>query len=117
MTTSTIRRDILQDWTVVVVDDEPDSLEVATRILRFYGANVHTATNGEEGLAIIRSLSTSDNTHDSSGYWLWTGYKYVGPNSRTIQPTDWPYFGSLVKKFKPSEKLPPLSTVWLPESV
>ncbi|HZL88528.1 MAG TPA: DUF1501 domain-containing protein [Pirellulaceae bacterium] len=66
-------------------------------------------------LAIIRSLSTSDNTHDSSGYWLWTGYKYVGPNSRTIQPTDWPYFGSLVKKFKPSEKLPPLSTVWLPD--
>jgi CheY-like chemotaxis protein len=57
MTTSSIRRDILQNWTVVVVDDEPDSLEVATRILRFYGADVHTATNGEEGLAIIRTLS------------------------------------------------------------
>jgi hypothetical protein len=66
-------------------------------------------------LAVIRSLSTNDNTHDSSGYWLWTGYKYQGPNSRTIQPTDWPYFGSLVKKLKPSETLPPLSTVWLPD--
>ena len=66
-------------------------------------------------LAIIRSLSTNDNTHDSSGYWLWTGYKYQGPNSRTIQPTDWPYFGSLVKKLKPSDTLPPLSTVWLPD--
>ncbi len=66
-------------------------------------------------LAIVRSLSTNDNTHDSSGYWLWTGYKYQGPNSRTIQPTDWPYFGSLVKKLKPSETLPPLSTVWLPD--
>jgi hypothetical protein len=66
-------------------------------------------------LAIIRSLSTNDNTHDSSGYWVWTGYKYQGPNSRTIQPTDWPYFGSLVKRLKPSDTLPPLSTVWLPD--
>ena len=66
-------------------------------------------------LAVIRSLSTNDNTHDSSGYWLWTGYKYQGPNSRTIQPNDWPYFGSLVKKLKPSDTLPPLSAVWLPD--
>ncbi|MCI0359030.1 MAG: DUF1501 domain-containing protein [Planctomycetaceae bacterium] len=66
-------------------------------------------------LAIVRSLSTNDNTHDSSGYWIWTGYKYQGPNSRTIQPTDWPYFGSLVKRLKPSDTLPPLSTVWLPD--
>ena len=66
-------------------------------------------------LAVIRSLSTNDNTHDSSGYWLWTGYKYTGPNSRTIQPNDWPYFGSVIKKLKPSDTLPPLSTVWLPD--
>ncbi len=66
-------------------------------------------------LAIARSIHTNDNNHDGSGYWVWTGYKYVGPNSRTIQPTDWPYFGSLVKRFKPSQKLPPLSVVWLPD--
>jgi hypothetical protein len=66
-------------------------------------------------LAIIRSMATDDNNHDSSGYWLLTGYKYVGPNSRTIQPTDWPYFGSLVKQLKPSDVLPPLTTVWLPD--
>jgi hypothetical protein len=66
-------------------------------------------------LAIIRSMATDDNNHDSSGYWLLTGYKYQGPNSRTIQPTDWPYFGSLVKMLKPSEVLPPLSAVWLPD--
>src|SRR5262249_21313979 len=35
--------------------------------------------------------------------------------SRPIQPADWPYFGSLIKRFKPSEKLPPLSVVWLPD--
>jgi hypothetical protein len=66
-------------------------------------------------LAIVRSMSTDDNIHSSSGYWVMTGYKYVGPNARTIQPTDWPYFGSLVKLLKPSESLPPLSTVWIPD--
>ena len=66
-------------------------------------------------LAIARSIHTDNNDHDGSGYWVWTGNKYVGPNSRTIQPTDWPYFGSLVKRFKPSAKLPPLSVVWLPD--
>lgn len=66
-------------------------------------------------LAIVRSMSTDDNVHSSSGYWVLTGYKYVGPNARTIQPTDWPYFGSLVKLLKPSDVLPPLSTVWVPD--
>jgi CheY-like chemotaxis protein len=51
-----IRKDILQGWDVLVVDDEPDSLEVARRILKFYGATVHTATNGQEGLSMVRRL-------------------------------------------------------------
>jgi adenylate cyclase len=51
-----IRRDLLSGWDVVVIDDEPDSLEVASRILRHYGANVHTAVNGKEGLALIRRV-------------------------------------------------------------
>ena len=66
-------------------------------------------------LAIVRSMSTDDNVHSSSGYWVLTGYKYRGSNARTIQPTDWPYFGSLVKMLKPSDELPPLSTVWIPD--
>ncbi len=51
-----IRRDILQNWDVLVLDDEPDSLEVATRVLRFYGAQVTTASNGKEGLEKLRSM-------------------------------------------------------------
>ncbi|MFQ5731823.1 MAG: DUF1501 domain-containing protein, partial [Planctomycetaceae bacterium] len=66
-------------------------------------------------LAVVRSLSTDDNVHSSSGYWVLTGYKYRGGNARQIRPTDWPYFGSLVKMLKPSETLPPLSTVWIPD--
>lgn len=66
-------------------------------------------------LAICRSMSTDDNTHSSSSHWVLTGYKYQGPNPRTIQPSDWPYFGSIIKRYKPSETLAPLSTVWLPD--
>ncbi|MFN8372973.1 MAG: response regulator [Anaerolineae bacterium] len=51
---SNIRRDILRDWNVLVVEDEPDSLEVATRVLRFYGANVLAANNGKQALEKLR---------------------------------------------------------------
>ena len=66
-------------------------------------------------LAVVRSMATDDNTHSSSSHWVLTGNKYVGPNPRTIQPTDWPYFGSIIKRFRPSETLPALSTVWIPD--
>jgi CheY-like chemotaxis protein len=54
MTLPSIRRDILKDWQVLVVDDEPDSLAVAAHILRFHGAKVITATNGQEALNLVR---------------------------------------------------------------
>lgn len=44
----------LQGETVLVVDDEPDSLEVATLLLEMYGMKVVTATNGKEGLDAAR---------------------------------------------------------------
>jgi CheY-like chemotaxis protein len=47
---------LLSGWDIVVIDDEEDSLMVAQVILDEYGANVHTASNGEEGLAVIRSV-------------------------------------------------------------
>lgn len=65
--------------------------------------------------AVCRSMATDDNIHSSSGAWVLTGYKYRGPNARTIQPTDWPYLGSVVKQLKPSGKLPALTSVWLPD--
>lgn len=48
--------DLLAGWDIVVNDDEPDSLEVAEIILDTYGANVHTATNGAEGLELVRQI-------------------------------------------------------------
>ena len=68
-------------------------------------------------IAVVRSMATDDNIHSSSGHWVLTGYKYQGPNARTIQPTDWPYFGSLIKRYRPSEKMPALSAVWVPDVI
>jgi hypothetical protein len=66
-------------------------------------------------LAVVRSLSTRDDNHDVSGYWLLTGYPYGPGSARQIKPSDWPYFGSVVKMLKPSEKLPALTSVWIPD--
>ena len=46
-------RGVLYGWDVLVVDDDPGSLEVARILLSFYGANVITAVNGAEGLAKV----------------------------------------------------------------
>ena len=40
---------LLNDWTVLVVDDEPDSIEVVRTLLELCGARVITADNGETG--------------------------------------------------------------------
>lgn len=66
-------------------------------------------------LAVVRSLCTRDDNHDVSGYWLLTGYPYGPGSARQIKPNDWPYFGSVVKMLKPSEKLPALTSVWIPD--
>lgn len=39
--------------TILVVDDEPDSIEVVTEVLEFYGATVHNAYDGEQALDIL----------------------------------------------------------------
>ncbi|MDB5390100.1 MAG: hypothetical protein JWM11_5746 [Planctomycetaceae bacterium] len=66
-------------------------------------------------LAIVRSICTQNDLHDASGYWVLTGYPYLGQQSRQISPTDWPYLGSVIKRLKPSETAPALTSVWLPD--
>ena len=50
-----------------------------------------------------------------SGYWVLTGYPYGPGSARQIKPTDWPYFGSIVKMLRPSETMPALTSVWIPD--
>jgi hypothetical protein len=66
-------------------------------------------------LAVVRSIATDDNNHDVSGYWVLTGYPYGPGSARQIKPADWPYLGSIVKMKRPSERLPALTSVWIPD--
>src|SRR4029077_9166935 len=65
--------------------------------------------------AVVRSIATDDPNHDVSGYWVLAGYPYGPGGARQIKPRDWPYFGSIVKMFKPSELMPALTSVWIPD--
>jgi two-component system, cell cycle response regulator DivK len=47
----------IQDWNVLIVDDEPDNVGVAQKILRYNGAEVHIAGNGIEGLALLENIT------------------------------------------------------------
>lgn len=44
---------LLQGWTVLVVDDEEDSLDVATRLMTKAGARVLPASNGKDALRLV----------------------------------------------------------------
>lgn len=52
-----LSNDTLAGWKVVVVDDEPDNRYVAQAMLESYGAEVHTASDGIQGLEVIRAVN------------------------------------------------------------
>ncbi len=65
----------LTGWKVVIIDDEEDSLNIASLLLEMSGAEVHTASNGKEGLARIREVRPNFIISDLSmperdGWWL-----------------------------------------------
>ena len=43
-------------WVVLLVDDEPDNLEVVAETLEFRGAQVKTALNGVEALTVLEQF-------------------------------------------------------------
>jgi two-component system, cell cycle response regulator DivK len=49
-----VPENVLEGWTVLVVDDEPDSAEVASILLEMYGATVIVSNNGKQGLEAIK---------------------------------------------------------------
>lgn len=46
-------------WRVLVVDDEPDNLEVVAETLAFRGAQVKTAQNGKVGLEVLEDFDAN----------------------------------------------------------
>ena len=44
------------EWTVLLVEDEFDSLQMVSKILKHHGINVHIAKNGRECLEVLENL-------------------------------------------------------------
>lgn len=46
----------MKKWTVLIVDDAPDNVEVARKVLSFNGSTVHIAEDGILGLAKLQEI-------------------------------------------------------------
>lgn len=46
----------VSEWVVLIIDDDPDNLDVAEQTLDFYGATVHIAQDGASGLTMIPTV-------------------------------------------------------------
>ncbi len=67
-------------------------------------------------LAILRSMSTDNNSHTASGYWMLTGQPHTAQAEVPASPDDWPSLASVIGMLKPSDRSP-FSSVILPELV
>jgi len=54
-----ISADQVKDWQILIVDDHADSREVVSFTLESYGAQVIRASNGIEGLALLKSAKVT----------------------------------------------------------
>jgi Protein of unknown function (DUF1501) len=67
-------------------------------------------------IAVLRAVSTNDNAHSSSGYYMTTGVPHapIGvENAKPGAPNDWPSVGAVVRRLKGDHPLP--AAVTLPE--
>lgn len=46
-------------WNVLIVEDEYDSIQVMSRVLRYHGATVYVARNGHECLQVLDHFNPS----------------------------------------------------------
>jgi hypothetical protein len=60
-------------------------------------------------LCLLRAISTRDNAHSSSGYYMMTGVPHQPMNFENANPgapNDWPNLGALVRKLRGDKQLP-----------
>ena len=70
-------------------------------------------------IAALRAVSTDDNAHSSSGYWMLTGVPHQPTNSENAKPgapNDWPCIGALVQRLRVGKNGLP-AAVTLPEHI
>ena len=70
-------------------------------------------------IAVLRALSTDDNAHSSSGYWMLTGTPHSPKNQENSlpgAPNDWPSMAAVVRHLKGDQGAMP-GSVRLPEEI
>ncbi|MFO0876603.1 MAG: DUF1501 domain-containing protein [Gemmataceae bacterium] len=70
-------------------------------------------------ICVLRALSTNDNAHSSSGYWMLTGVPHAPTNFENAKPgapNDWPCHAAIVQKLRGGRGGLPASVV-LPEHI
>ncbi len=70
-------------------------------------------------IAVLRAMSTDDNAHSASGYWMLTGYPHQPKgveNATPGPPNDWPCVAAVVRKLAGDRANMPAS-VRLPEEI
>src|SRR4030081_20313 len=61
-------------------------------------------------ISVLRAVSTNDNAHSSSGYWMLTGYPHQPTNVENAKPgapNDWPCLGAIVKRLRAGYRVLP----------
>jgi Protein of unknown function (DUF1501) len=70
-------------------------------------------------VCVLRAMSTDDNAHSSSGYWMLTGMPHQPTNTENAKvgaPNDWPCLAAMVQRLRaPRGGLP--SSVVVPEHI
>jgi hypothetical protein len=108
-------------------DPKPDAPREVRGDLKPIATNVPGILVGElmprtarhvDKICVLRAVSTNDNAHSSSGYWMLTGVPHQPTNSENAKPgapNDWPCLAALVRRLRPDAGLP--STIRLPEHI
>lgn len=85
----------------------------------FFGELMPRLATQAHKLAVLRSISTNDNAHSSSGYYMLTGQPHTPPNAENVNPgspNDWPNWGSVIQTLcKQQDRLP--ASVRLPGQI
>jgi len=100
------------------VRGDVDSIPTSIPGVRF-GELMPKLAQRADQLAVLRAVSTNDNAHSSSGYYMLTGRPHAPMNAENVNPgapNDWPNWGALVQRLSPPARDLPTS-VRLPQHI
>lgn len=100
------------------VRGEIGSIETCVPGVRF-GELMPKLAQRADKLAVLRAISTNDNAHSSSGYYMLTGRPHAPMNAENVNPgapNDWPSWGAVLQRLRPPARDLPTS-VRLPQHI